>query len=102
MKVILQFGVLLFHQKYEISDFHFVTEQSAVKNLLNEGIDQGSIFFVGNTMIDSLVETLLLAIFLPIAVYKIWRFYTKVRKLATEPMTSNIREISKRNRFCFS
>ena len=39
-----------------ISDFHFVTEQSAVKNLLNEGIDQGSIFFVGNTMIDSLVE----------------------------------------------
>jgi len=41
-----------------ISDFHFVTEQSAVKNLLNEGVEKGSIFFVGNTMIDSLYNVL--------------------------------------------
>ena len=37
-----------------ISDYHFVTEGSAVKNLLNEGQEKSSIFFVGNTMIDSL------------------------------------------------
>jgi len=41
-----------------ISDFHFVTENSAVKNLLNEGASQDSIFFVGNTMIDSLYNVL--------------------------------------------
>jgi UDP-N-acetylglucosamine 2-epimerase (non-hydrolysing) len=41
-----------------ISDFHFVTEQSAVRNLLNEGVEKNSIFFVGNTMIDSLYNVL--------------------------------------------
>jgi len=41
-----------------ISDLHFVTEQSAVKNLLNEGAEKSSIFFVGNTMIDSLYNVL--------------------------------------------
>jgi len=41
-----------------LADMHFVTEKAAVKNLKNENIDKSFIFFVGNTMIDSL-ETFL-------------------------------------------
>jgi UDP-N-acetylglucosamine 2-epimerase (non-hydrolysing) len=37
-----------------LSDYLFVTEQSGVDNLQNEGIDSEKIFFVGNVMIDSL------------------------------------------------
>ncbi len=37
-----------------IADYAFVTEQSGVQNLLREGWDEQRIFFVGNTMIDSL------------------------------------------------
>ena len=33
-----------------------VTESAAFQNLMNEGFDAGSVFFVGNTMIDSLME----------------------------------------------
>ena len=40
----------------EISDFYFVTEQSGLDHLKEEGRDNGNVFFVGNTMIDSLVE----------------------------------------------
>ncbi len=41
-----------------ISDYLFVTEQSGLVNLKNEGVDQGKIFFVGNCMIDSLINIL--------------------------------------------
>ncbi len=44
-----------------IADYLFVTEQSAVKHLLNEGRPPSTIHFVGNVMIDSLRH------FLPIA-----------------------------------
>lgn len=37
-----------------LSDYLFVTEPSGVRNLKKEGIDDKRIFFVGNTMIDSL------------------------------------------------
>ena len=37
-----------------ISDYFFVTERSAEKNLINEGHNKNDIFFVGNLMIDSL------------------------------------------------
>jgi len=37
----------------EFSDLCFVTEPSGVKNLRHEGIEESRIFFVGNTMIDS-------------------------------------------------
>ena len=37
-----------------ISDFFFITEKSAEKNLIKEGHDKDKIFFVGNLMIDSL------------------------------------------------
>jgi len=37
-----------------ISDFFFITEKSAEKNLINEGQDKNKIFFSGNLMIDSL------------------------------------------------
>jgi len=38
-----------------VSDLLFVTEQSAVRNLRNEGAPPDKIHFVGNTMIDSLL-----------------------------------------------
>jgi len=37
-----------------ITDYFFVTEESAVDNLLKEGVDERKIHFVGNLMIDSL------------------------------------------------
>ncbi len=40
----------------EISDFYFVTEQSGLDHLKAHGVADKKIFFVGNTMIDSLVE----------------------------------------------
>jgi UDP-N-acetylglucosamine 2-epimerase (non-hydrolysing) len=41
-----------------ISDYFFVTEESAITNLKKAGINHEQIFFVGNTMIDSLVYAL--------------------------------------------
>src|SRR6266403_246174 len=38
-----------------VSDVLFVTEESAVRNLRNEGASPNKIHFVGNTMIDSLL-----------------------------------------------
>jgi UDP-N-acetylglucosamine 2-epimerase (non-hydrolysing) len=40
----------------EFSDLCFVTEPSGLKNLKHEGIANERVFFVGNTMIDSLVK----------------------------------------------
>ena len=37
-----------------ISDYFFTTSQTASDNLIHEGIDAHKIFFVGNTMIDTL------------------------------------------------
>ena len=39
-----------------ISDLHFVTCKDALVNLENEGVNMDNCYFVGNTMIDSLVE----------------------------------------------
>lgn len=41
-----------------ISDYLFTTEPSGNENLLREGIDKEKIFFVGNTMIDTLAHHL--------------------------------------------
>jgi UDP-N-acetylglucosamine 2-epimerase (non-hydrolysing) len=38
-----------------LSDYYFVTEQSGYDALLKEGVDEKRLFFVGNTMIDTLV-----------------------------------------------
>jgi UDP-N-acetylglucosamine 2-epimerase (non-hydrolysing) len=38
-----------------IADYFFVTEKSAIKNLLNEGKNKDKIHFVGNVMIDNLL-----------------------------------------------
>jgi UDP-N-acetylglucosamine 2-epimerase (non-hydrolysing) len=38
-----------------LSDFFFVTEQSGIDNLTKEGVNSKSVFFVGNTMIDTMV-----------------------------------------------
>mgnify|MGYP002636192550 FL=1 len=38
----------------ELSDYFFVTEQSGWDNLKEDGKDMNNVFFVGNTMIDSL------------------------------------------------
>lgn len=39
----------------ELADYFFVTEQSGYDNLIREGKSQENVFFVGNTMIDTLV-----------------------------------------------
>jgi|TARA_R100000742_G_C4279616_1_gene104760 UDP-N-acetylglucosamine 2-epimerase (non-hydrolysing) len=39
-----------------LSDYLFVTSEDAIDNLKSEGIPEERCFFVGNTMIDSLVE----------------------------------------------
>jgi len=39
-----------------IADWHFTTEESANENLNREGIVAEKVFFVGNTMIDTLVK----------------------------------------------
>ena len=44
-----------------ISDLLFVTEQSGVDNLINEGFSKNKIHFVGNCMIDSISKFLPLA-----------------------------------------
>jgi UDP-N-acetylglucosamine 2-epimerase (non-hydrolysing) len=41
-----------------ISDYYFVTEESGLTHLKHSGIQPEQIFFVGNTMIDSLVYAL--------------------------------------------
>ncbi len=41
-----------------ISDFLFVTEESGVKNLIAEGIEEEKIHLVGNVMIDTLLKQL--------------------------------------------
>tara|TARA_Y100000768_G_scaffold388196_1_gene382724 strand:+ start:6002 stop:7102 length:1101 start_codon:yes stop_codon:yes gene_type:complete len=39
-----------------ISDYLFVSEQSGLDNLINEGVSKDKIFYVGNVMIDSLIH----------------------------------------------
>ena len=39
-----------------ISDLIFITEESAVENLLREGIPRERVHFVGNTMVDTLIK----------------------------------------------
>ena len=39
-----------------VSDFLFITERSAEKNLRKEGINKEKVHFVGNTMVDSLLK----------------------------------------------
>ena len=39
-----------------ISDYLFVSEESGIQNLEKEGINENKIFFVGNVMIDSLLN----------------------------------------------
>jgi len=39
----------------DLSDYFFVTEQSGYDHLINEGKNKDRIYFVGNTMIDTLV-----------------------------------------------
>ena len=41
-----------------ISDYLFVTEKSGMQNLKNEGVSRDKIYFVGNCMIDSLINIL--------------------------------------------
>jgi UDP-N-acetylglucosamine 2-epimerase (non-hydrolysing) len=38
-----------------VADMLFITEESGITNLKNEGIPENKIYFVGNTMIDTLM-----------------------------------------------
>jgi UDP-N-acetylglucosamine 2-epimerase (non-hydrolysing) len=42
----------------QLSDYLFITEESAKINLINEGIDKDKIVFTGNTMIDTLSKNI--------------------------------------------
>jgi len=42
----------------KISDYLFVTERSGIENLKKEGISEDRIYFVGNVMIDTLINNL--------------------------------------------
>jgi len=42
----------------QLADYLFVTEESGLINLKNEGIDPNKVFFVGNIMIDNLITNL--------------------------------------------
>jgi UDP-N-acetylglucosamine 2-epimerase (non-hydrolysing) len=50
----------------QISDLLFVSEESGTRNLRREGMAPGRVHFVGNTMIDSLLEFLPRAEFSPV------------------------------------
>ena len=39
-----------------ISDLHFVTEKEATRNLTREGVSKKKVFWVGNTMVDTLLK----------------------------------------------
>jgi UDP-N-acetylglucosamine 2-epimerase (non-hydrolysing) len=41
-----------------ISDYYFITEPSGIENLKKENIPENKLFFVGNTMIDTLIHSL--------------------------------------------
>ena len=41
-----------------ITDYSFVTSETAINNLINEGFDKKNIFFVGNTMVDTLLQNI--------------------------------------------
>ncbi len=41
-----------------VSDYYFTTTEIANKNLINEGVIEDRIYFVGNTMIDTLLSNL--------------------------------------------
>jgi UDP-N-acetylglucosamine 2-epimerase (non-hydrolysing) len=58
----------------EFSDYLFLHCDEAIENLRNEGIPDGRMHFVGNTMIDSLV-----------AVEGRFRSLDSARRLALEP-----------------
>ena len=40
----------------EISDYYFITEKSGIENLIKEGKSKEKIHFVGNTMLDTIVN----------------------------------------------
>jgi UDP-N-acetylglucosamine 2-epimerase (non-hydrolysing) len=44
-----------------ISDYLFVSENSGIYNLINEGVPDEKVFFVGNVMIDSLFQNMVKA-----------------------------------------
>jgi len=45
----------------QLADYLFVTEESGLLNLKNEGIDSRKVIFVGNIMIDNLIKNLEMA-----------------------------------------
>lgn len=71
-----------------ISDYLFVTEKSGMENLKHEGVDDSKVFFVGNCMIDSLVN------FLPLTnnsnILSEWNLREKNYVLVTMHRPSNV------------
>ncbi len=83
----------------EFSQFCFVTEPSGLKNLEHEGIAKDRVFYVGNTMIDSVQK------YLPKAVERFPKLglqhgiQAKYYALVTLHRPSNVDELAGLNRF---
>ncbi len=71
-----------------ISDFLFVTEPSGLSNLNREGIAKEKIFYVGNIMIDSLVNNLKIA--KKRNIYKKYNLKKKMYGIVTLHRPSNV------------
>ncbi|KKN58118.1 hypothetical protein LCGC14_0555510 [marine sediment metagenome] len=72
----------------QLADFLFITEKSAKVNLIREGIKPERIFFVGNIMIDNLINNLERAV--DIEFYKNFNLEKKKFVLVTLHRPSNV------------
>jgi len=72
----------------QLADFLFITEKSAKVNLIREGIKPERVFFVGNIMIDSLINNLVRAV--DIEFYKNFNLEKKQFVLVTLHRPSNV------------
>jgi len=73
-----------------ISDYLFVTEQSGLDNLKNEGASEDKVFFVGNVMIDSLIHYLPTPIGPDLSKLQILRCFYNVNTPVILPTESNL------------
>jgi UDP-N-acetylglucosamine 2-epimerase (non-hydrolysing) len=83
----------------EFSTFCFVTEPSGLKNLAHEGIEAQRVFYVGNTMIDSVVKYLPAARAQFAALGAAHRLEPKRYALVTLHRPSNVDEMEQLTRF---
>jgi UDP-N-acetylglucosamine 2-epimerase (non-hydrolysing) len=75
-----------------ITDYFFTTSEVANQNLIKEGVDPTAIFFVGNTMIDTLLKNQ--SRFLQPSLWKDLSLKEKEYFIITLPRPSNVDEVN--------